>query len=113
MAIREGNDDGFGYRSPVTQAAPKPQYSQDEANINTLQNVLIILDAQIAGLSKDFNAFDILKLMENSDTLSAAQQKLMVQILGKQNAYDILMEAREAIDGAINRANTNYQQRNS
>lgn len=113
MAIREGNDDGFGYRSPVTQAAPKPQYSQDEANIDTLQRVLAVLDAQIAGLSKDFNAFDVISLMNNSDTMDAAQQKLIVQILGKQNAYDILMEAREAIDSAVGRANTNYQQRNS
>lgn len=113
MSVKEGNNDGFDYRSPVTQSQPKPKYSQDEANVDTLQRVMDTLDLQINGLYKDFNAFDIIALLDNSDSLSAAQQKLMIQILGKQNAYDVLVEARTAVESAIGRANLNYTKRNS
>jgi hypothetical protein len=110
--IRGGNDNSLPYRAPVTAAPATPEYSKDEAQYDTIVRTLGVLDERIAALYSDFNAFDILKLLDTPQ-LDQAQKKLLVQIMAKQEAYDILIEAREGLHSAAGRADENYKQRNN
>ena len=107
--IRGGNDNELPYRSPVTAAAPAPQYSSDEADYNTLKNVRVLFADTINNLSKDFNAFDVL----SEGTNQAKIETMMRNIAGKQIAYDILAPLLERLDSALMRADNNAKQRNN
>lgn len=94
------NDESIPYRSPVTAPTTNDAVDRDAEEFSTLEDVKKTLDQAVEALSKDFNAFDILKLLE-SPTLDEAARKLLVQIEGKQIAYDILMPLQSTIDSAI------------
>lgn len=109
MPQREGADDGgLQYRSPITQAAPPPPYTVDEANFDTLKSVLADLDREMATLNKDFNAFEIGK----DDLPADRAKKLLHEVEVRQAAFDILMPIRERLFSGINIANENFKQRN-
>lgn len=84
--------------------------SADEREFSTLKAVREQIARRIEGLYKDFNAFDILKLLE-SPKIEDAQRKLLVQVMGKQEAYDILAEALEVIDTTMQTINIKYREK--
>lgn len=110
MPTREQDD--LPYRSAVPQGivSSNKGTTTNEQNYDTLKNVLKTLDTRIEGLYKDFNAFDVVGLLQSSE-LDDAQKKLLVQILAKQQAYDVLIEAREAINSVLITADQKYKQR--
>lgn len=91
-------DEEVPYRSPQVNIGQAQQASsQDEQDYSTLLSVQGTLNDALNNLYKDFNAFEILK----TDTPDEAAKKLMIDILGKQEAYDILVSVKSVIDSAI------------
>lgn len=94
------NDESIPYRAPVTAPTTNDAADRDEEEFSTLEDVKKTLDQALEALYKDFNAFDILKLL-GSPKLDDAARKLLVQIEAKQVAFDILMPLQSTIDSAI------------
>lgn len=88
------------YRSPVDVGVAEVASTEDENDFSSLKDVKRKFDKAIAELYKDFNAFDITKLLD-SPTLDEAAKKLLVSIMAKQEAYDILTPLRDQLDSAI------------
>lgn len=85
------------YRSPATAPGPDPVTDKDDEDLPTLLSVKKTLDEAITALYKDFNAFKILA----TDNKTEATEKLLIKILGKQEAYDILSPLQSTIESAI------------
>lgn len=98
---RPDQDEAIPFFAPATAPTRDEVTEKDADDLTTLQSVQKILHEAVDGLHKDFNAFDVIKLIDNSDELSEAGKKLIAQILGKQNAYDILAPVRDMVDSAI------------
>lgn len=98
MGLRH-QPDGFGYRTPVTDAmqSASEHVTQNEQNYDALKSNQQDLNNAIEGLYKDFNSFDVLS--EGTD--QAKKEQMMRQIAGKQIAYDILVPLRERMNSAI------------
>lgn len=107
MAFREQDD--LPYRSPITTAQTKPEFTKDEANYDTLVMVRSIFEEAITGLYKEFNAFDVLSDGTDTEKLD----KMMRQIAGNQIAFDILVPLKDRLDSAILSADQNHLRRNS
>lgn len=89
MAI-EDQDEQIPFFSPATAPTPDPVAENDEDDYRTLTHILQILDREIEGLGKDFNSL-------KADDIQALQ----AQVLGRQQAYDILVPIQEMIKSAI------------
>lgn len=88
--------------------ASKPQQtSSNEADYSTLLIVRDLLAQSVLGLSKDFNAFDVLK---DKPTEEAAANMLR-QIEIKQGVYDIVAPLLEAVQEAVRAVDERYKQR--
>lgn len=110
MAIREGNDNGLPYRSPVTGTGKAyVPVSTDEEKYDTLKAVESLFASAIEGLYKEFNAFDVLKDGTTPETID----KMMRQIAGNQIAYDICAPLLEAVQTAIRGADNRHIERNT
>lgn len=100
MAIQD-QDEQIPFFTPATAPSKDVVTDKDADDYTTLQRVMKLLDDGIYGLHKDFNAFDIVALIKNSSELDEAAKKLLTQILGKQEAYDILVPIRDMVFSAI------------
>lgn len=105
MSSMEGND-GFAYRGPAPVAVTKSQPSiTDEAQYSTLIAVRNDIAMALEDLYKDFNAFDVFK----DDVTEEAKEKMLRQIAGKQEAYNILFPVLETIDSTMLQINAKYK----
>lgn len=104
MPYRE--QDNLPYSTPGTLQRSAEPTSQNEQEFSTLKIVGNILNDALAGLSRDFNAFDVLK---DADRAKAADNMLR-QVEAKQMAYDILLPCVEAVTSAIQIVDSKYKQ---
>lgn len=91
------NDEEIPFNSLGRSGIASNISEQDERDFSTLLQVKAFLDDAIAGLYKDFNAFNVPE--DVSDT--TAYRSLMRQIAGKKEAYDILVPLQNQIDSVI------------
>lgn len=104
MPQREQDDTPY-FTPGVLETGPETT-TKDQQEYSTLKIVGNMLLEARNGLSKDFNAFDILK---EADTTTAAEN-LLRQVEAKQIAYDILDPVVEAVISAIQKIDVNYKQ---
>lgn len=96
----EPEDENIPFLHPVTAPGRDEATDEDDQDFSTLVEIKKTLDDAMASLYKDFNAFDIVKLLE-TNTVPETRKKLLIQILGKQEAYDILMPIQSTVDSAV------------
>jgi len=92
-------DEEVPYLSPYSQELPENSEVpvQDEADFSTLKQVKKTLEQYIAGLGKEFNAFDVLKAVDPD----IAAKDLVVQIRAKQEVHALLSNLVTFIGGSI------------
>lgn len=101
-------DDGgeLPYLSPVTQPEA-PKVTTNEENYDTLKVVYKELQAGIAGLFKDFNAFKLAKGVGKG----ISGDDVMLQIAARQIAYEMLLPHFEAVKTAIEKVDKDFVRR--
>lgn len=85
---------------------PVNRVTKDEENYDTLKAIYLVLAESVEALYKDFNAF---KLPEGVPKTTALYN-LMVQIDGKQQAYDILAPLAESAKQALDLVDNKYKE---
>lgn len=108
MAVREQDD--LPYRSAGAIGSSPSVVTKNEENYDTLKIVSSIISERLENLYKDFNAFEVLSIKAGGPRTMALEE-LLLQIESKKIAYDILTEAYQAVETAIQGANKNYNQR--
>lgn len=109
MTIREQDD--LPYRTAGSVQNKNVPVTKNEENYDTLRIVKELLDLRIEGLYRDFNAFGVLNLAES--TKARAAEELLLQIEAKKIAYDVLIEAVQALETALQGVKQNYNKRNT
>lgn len=100
------DQDETPYFTPGTAPGRAEKHPVDEQQYSTLKMVGGMLTDALDGLSKDFNAFDVL----TKEDRTKAADNLLRQVEAKQMAYDILLPAVEAVVSAIQKIDVNYKQ---
>lgn len=84
-------DEEVPYLHPPTAPTDDPVTDKDDEDYTTLKKVEEILDREIENLKVDFTALN-----------AKDATKLQAQVLGRQEAYDILGPVHEMVKSAIN-----------
>lgn len=107
MPLRE--QDNLPYRTPADYAArSRPQQvSSNEVDYSTLKIVRDLLAEAVNGLSKDFNAFEVLK----DKPENAAAKNILRQIEIKQGVYEIVFPLLTAVNEAMRGVDERYRQK--
>lgn len=95
MVMREQDD--LSYRSAVPEPTVAKSIVVNESEYSSLKTVRKLLAQAVDDLSKNFNAFDILK---KEDTTVAAVD-LLRQVEVNQAVYNILVPLLDTVDSAI------------
>lgn len=106
MSTREQDD--LPYRSAFTEIAPVASVTTDEVNYDTLKHVRDLMVEAVNNLSKNFNAFEVLK---QGNTKQDAALDLVRQIEVKQGVYDVLAPLLEEVNSAMRTIDNKYKSR--
>ena len=83
------------------------QLSSNEVDYSTLKIVRDLLAASVAGLSKDFNAFEVLRDKSKAE----AAENVLRQIEIKQGVYEIVAPLLDAVNEAMRGVDERYRQK--
>ena len=112
MPIREGNDVQIPYFTPGESLGTKVKFTTDDANYDTLKEMRDELGEQLEALYKDFNAFDVLTLIENK-TADEVAKAFVIKAAGRQEAYNILLPIFSRLDSVVTAIDTRFMEQNN